>query len=380
MRWFLKRNILIIIAGFFFLFAGFGSIQRFLVAILKREQLEWVGNIVLFAIYGAFFVGSFFWFPMMRRLGLRSSLLVGAIPYVLFGFGAAFGGPIIIVLCAILIGLGAALLWNSSTEILRRSCDRKELGTANGAKHACLFTGVSLAVFAGGLVVEHTSRAELFVVYAGLTLLGFIILLWVKPEDTVELEEASSSDYAGSFKFWLVAPVMFVSPFAMVIANSSLALTVAENFGEAQVGTVSALLSAVSAIAVFSLGVLSDRIGGISVAAAVSIGMAVGVLAILSGGYGLLLASTVPIGIAYSGITPALIQTFRNRLDTMDNMRANAAIYVYGTLGSAIGYTATLIWSPATVMWIGFAVSFLAVPPLFLFVQRYPIREHADLT
>jgi MFS family permease len=366
-RPFKNRNVLLIVAGFFFLFGGFSTTHQFLVALLKREGLETVGNASLLTIYSVFFVGNLLWFRMLKILGLKLSLVVGSIPYVTFSLAAATSEPVTILIAAALTGFGASLLWNSSTEIMRQSCNGEDLGKVLGAKQSALVTGASLFVGITNLTLS-TDASTLFISYGIISLIGVCLFSLLQVQDSPTA--ISAKDYTGIGRFLPVAPLIACAAFSMVLKTSSIPLIAVEHFGELAMARSGLAINLAAMFSGILSGFLADRFGGLKVALIFGIIVSACCGMILAENFSLLIFASMMMGITASGLSVAVLAGLSKRLTDKENLQSSAAVYLFGTVGSSSGFLGTLFLSPETMVVMTGVLALIAVTLLFFRLHK----------
>ncbi len=132
-------------------------------------------------------------------------LLVSVVSYIL-AMVVRSGEALLAV--RVIQGLGAALLFATSTAILTSSFPPGERGRVLGINTAAVYTGLSAGPFLGGVLTQNFGWRSIFLVSAGLALVA-AALAWRIPAEWAEAK-GQSFDLAGSLIYGAaVAATMF---------------------------------------------------------------------------------------------------------------------------------------------------------------------------
>lgn len=374
MKMFDNRNILLITVGFFFVFCGFDGAQSYLVALLKANGHENQGLYALVLLYAVFFFANIYAPAVIGVLGPRLAIVLGAVPYVLFSLAIALGISSLLFAMSIAVGLGAALLWNSSGQIVSLASSPTRMGTNSGLKYSALFVGGFLGTALGGYLLTRVSLAALYGCFAILTSLGVLAFCAIKigPQP---------KQYAGIMriglltnpKILLLAPAVIANYFVMLLAISGMKILVLERFDLEAVAFAGTSLKLGAMVGSIAMGKLADRYDGARFLPILAlIGIAGIVLFVVAGNLPLIVVASLCVATFFSGCYPVVQQLLRSRSDDGEFNMANGAFHVYGTFGMLSGLLASLWLAPVSALMIG-ALSLLAVfPSVAVFARRYP--------
>lgn len=109
-----NKNVLLVSFGFFWLFGGYAAAQQYLVPLFALQGRTHLALSSLLTLYTAFLFANIFVPKLITILGLRFSLMLGAVGFAGFITSVATNtGVIFIYLTSILAGIGSSLVWIS---------------------------------------------------------------------------------------------------------------------------------------------------------------------------------------------------------------------------------------------------------------------------
>ncbi|MCK5803230.1 MAG: MFS transporter [Lentisphaeria bacterium] len=182
----LSRDIYAFSALFFLIFMGAGAQQAYLVRYLERT-MDWssaaCGGVIACVYMSMFFfrVGNLFLFKQWTD---RTFTIVGAFSYLVFCLGMASvpmtGSYTFALACAILWGMGAAMMWAGTTMQILRLGDRAggRHGTGMGILYSSTQAGWLVGAVLLGVVYKSLSVDQLPWLYglaAAITLAGNLV-------------------------------------------------------------------------------------------------------------------------------------------------------------------------------------------------------------
>ncbi|MGD8239397.1 MAG: MFS transporter [Armatimonadota bacterium] len=261
-------DLLLLPIAFFFLFAGAGAQQTYLLAYLEEVagwepvKRAWV----LAAVYLSF---SFFRVAnvyLLRSLADHLSILLGALTYLLFIFCVLLAPTSypLLVIAAVVWGWGAAAVWSgSSTRMLDVTDTRERYGAASsflyGGTHAGFLVGVVLL----GMLRTRFGGFTVCWVAVNITAVAVLVLTRL-PRRDIPRETPSLRALAGmalSAKGATVGFFLLTSSLGFGLLIAALDEYVGGRHSARLVPFVLASFPAARLVVSFAGGILSDRFG-----------------------------------------------------------------------------------------------------------------------
>jgi MFS family permease len=262
------RDLWVLSVAFFFVFAGAGAQQVYL--------LEYLGQVnpwssvarggILAATYWSFMVFRVWNVYLLRRLADHLAILFGALTYVLFvaavyflphSYPALFGA-------AMLWGWGAAAFWSaSSTRILDVTDRRRRYGLSAGTLYAGTHGGFLVGTLLLGALGKAWGAPTVFYAALNATAIGVFVLAWLPRRDIRREAPAwrTLTDMALSPKGASVAFLLLTSSLAFGLLLGAFSEHVEERFGLAWGGMIAGAFSLARLVLGFAGTTLSDTLG-----------------------------------------------------------------------------------------------------------------------
>ncbi|MBC7327153.1 MFS transporter [bacterium] len=170
-------------------FAGAGALQQFVVPIARQRGWEEMKSYLpLIIIYFSFAFFRFLSGLYVKKLGLKTSLLLGSFTYTLFPLAFLLNLPYPILLLIMFIwGWGAAVYWTAGTVALLFLSRDKRYGSYSGFLYTSLNIGFAIGVALLGLIHSKLGENKMFAISFSLSLFGTSLLLLL-PELEAEME------------------------------------------------------------------------------------------------------------------------------------------------------------------------------------------------
>ncbi len=364
--------------GFFFVFFGFGGAQQFLSVFLKHAGFKTLGIISLLLLYAIYLVVNSYAPTIIARFGSpRRSLIVGAATYAIFPIGAALSSPPVIIMCSMLIGVGASLLWVSADRIIAH-VQSDIIGRAYGLEISGALGGSAAGIFSGGFIATAWGEQAFFLIMALVTACGTLLLLRVLH---VELPKTEVSHRAqiwreGALRYSILA--IMAANFLAAIGFTSLSLKLADVFGVALIGPVGAVLRLGSVFGImFTTFNLSPRRYPAVLMIALCTMAASAYTFSTSIGLTASLLTALCLGASGALIQPLTMSTLRRSYSREALLGVISGYYVWTTGSVVLGISMNLLLDPAWCFRIGAVLSILAIPGIFLLMQTRD-AAHAD--
>lgn len=255
--------------AFGLIFFAFSGAQQFLTIVYDRLGNVSLGFWVLIVLYASFTVCNFLAPQLMEMLGLKITMMVGSLAYAAFIAVLAFASPAVIFAASVLLGLGAAMLWNAQGVYLVLAADKGKLGTASGLFSTLWGLGSVVGIALTGQILEYLpiSLNQFFIVLSLLPVLGAITLIGLQPVKIAGKPQSLISSIAAVFKLVRSKTLNRLSLiWILMIAQLTFSFSVMPLLIQRQMGAGTAgILGALPYLAMvgfsFASGAMTDRIG-----------------------------------------------------------------------------------------------------------------------
>jgi MFS family permease len=270
-----RRVIWTLTAANLFLFFGAGAQQQFLMSYLG-DLTPWSATTRSAIIAAVYFSMMFFrianvW--LLRRWPDRLQTIVGSLTYTGFCVVMAvffFQRQYALALGAALVwGWGGAALWAGSSLQILAATDRgkAQYGSTVGVLYTATHLGFSVGVVVLGWVYPLLPKDSLFVLYvvaAGVSLLGNVVLLTTPRLDHVEPEQPSVAallGIMGKAKALISGFLQFASALSFGLMLGSFGDVIKVSYGKGWIWLLAAPYPLARLLWGWASGVISDRLG-----------------------------------------------------------------------------------------------------------------------
>lgn len=177
-RW---SAIIAVSVAFFMLFLAFNSLQNYATSLLPGS----LGSESLSVLYVSVCVFVFTAPHIAKRLGEKRTMVLGSVSYLIYMGSTIHPIRAIVLIAAVIIGFGAAILWVSVGSYITKASHPSELGRTNG-----MFWGIFQASgIVGNLfayfIFEHLDgSASFFLALTAAGGVGVLILFFIPSEKT----------------------------------------------------------------------------------------------------------------------------------------------------------------------------------------------------
>ncbi len=262
----MNRNILFLSLAFGLIFFSFSGTQQFVTVLFEKAGRPDLGYWSLGLIYISLMVSNFFAARLIPKVGLKNLMIWGSISYSIYILAIGFSWVPVILFTSLILGFGAALLWNAQGVYLVAASTKNKTGEAAG-----FFSTVwGLASFAGvlvtGLVLDNRVLSDglLFGLLGLGPILGIGLLSRLGPigsGETAKVNFSLAGKLLSSPTLWRLAMIWIVMVFVQTVGFSSLPVIISREIGIGAVGILGSVFPL--AMAGFSLvsGKISDRFG-----------------------------------------------------------------------------------------------------------------------
>lgn len=255
--------------AFGLIFFAFSGAQQFLTIVYDRLGNVSLGFWVLIVLYASFTVFNFLAPQLMEMLGLKITMIVGSLTYAAFIAVLAFASPAVLFAASVLLGLGAAMLWNAQGVYLVLAADKGKLGSASGLFSTLWGLGSVAGIAFTGQILEYlpNNLNQFFIIASFFPILGSMFLAGMKSVEITGESQSFSSSIAAVFKLLRSRTLNRLSLiWILMIAQLTFGFSVLPLLIQSRMGVaIAGILGAFPYLAMvgfsFASGAMTDRIG-----------------------------------------------------------------------------------------------------------------------
>jgi MFS family permease len=246
-------------------FAGAGALQQFVIPILRQRGFEELSSYLpLIVIYSSFTFFRFFSGLFVKALGVKISLILGSLTYVLFPFALLFSLPYHAFLFLMFLwGWGAAIYWTAGTVAVLLLSQENKYGSYTGILYTWLQTGFAIGVAILGIL--HTIKGErnMFSFAFSLSLLGTILLFLLPgfPHKMESVRPKELFDIAFRKESRLPAFYLFISAISLGIMFGSFGEWITKHYNFAYLSLITFIGYAGRIFFAYPGGYVADKWG-----------------------------------------------------------------------------------------------------------------------
>lgn len=367
----------ILCLSFAFTFAGAGALQQFVVPILRQRGFtELKSYLPLMTIYFSFAFFRFLSGLLVKSIGLKTSLFIGTLTYILFPSAFLFNFPYAFLILVMFVwGLGAAIYWTSGTVAILLFSKADKYGSHTGILYTYLNVGFAIGVALLGFLNTIKGATTMFLLAFSLSLIGAYLIL-VLPLPPLRMKTSSPKElfkFAFAKESRLAGFYLFVSALALGIMFGSLGEWISHRYGFTHLTTITFIGYAGRIFLAYPGGYLSDKWGE-------KITL---MLSFLISAFSLVLAVffTHPLTLALTALTlgsqmsivPVVATAIIGRKFPPSIYHlASGAILAWNSLGVAISL---LLGACLQILWKDFSTVLLVFALLFFFCAIFSIRK-----
>lgn len=371
-----NKNILFTCIGFFWIFLGFSGAQQYLFPLFKIQGKGDLALISLIILYSSFLASGFFAPKAINSLGLKRSLILGTLTYLLFVVSVVLNITFLFMLASILVGAGASLLWVSSGKIITDSSTMKASGKNLGIQLASVLIGSLLGVTFGGLFLKTLSPDKLYMFFSLAILIGIPFLFLVKIKNKTVKDSVHNVTYLFDRKLIFIFPVIFASYFLSAQTFSSMNEVILSKFGISSIGIFSPLLYISTVTGALTIGKLSDIYDKkIVLYALMSLGVMGSIIFISSSLFLWVIIGTIILGFYISGTYPVALSLIRANLNEKEYIYGIGAFQIYSNTGTVIALFSALNFPTVNIFIAGISFLLLAFPAFYLYNKNYSLSR-----
>ena len=357
----IPREILTLAGAFGLIFMGTGAQQQFL-APFFRETYEWTA-LQRGLVPGAVYLSMTIWrVPIVwvvHRIGERPAMLIGGATYVLFPLAVYFIPTWwMLVACAATWGIGATLMWVTSSIRVLDASARHHFGKSAGVFSSGTFLGLFIGTLGLSFVASTWSLRTVFLVSSIVTSLGWFLMMTLPKVETMrskpDLRTVLSFTKSSSWR--VVAALLFLSALGYGLMLVPLGEWIIVGLGVSSLA-LSAGHPLARLVVALTAGWLSDRIGrrSVIVGGFLLAAAGLGLTALVPASPFALLAGILSLGLM-NGLAPTVGLAFVGDMGKRETrLMLHSSLFANGDIGVA---TAMLSGQALQVGLGGFAQTF----------------------
>lgn len=367
-----NKNLLFTSLGFFWLFFGFAAAQQYLVPLLELQGRGEMALSVLLVLYTSFLISSIFISKIIYLFGLKLSLILGALTYLLFSLSVIINNNLIIFLAAFLLGIGAALVWVSVGQVIKDSSTEKTIGRNLGFQAALFYLGTILGISSGGLLLKYFSMQLLYAYFSIAIILCLPCFLKISDLKGSIPNKKFNPYLIFKLKFLLLFPLIFSTYYFITQTFSSINLLILQLFGIVFIGILITIFRISMMFGVFTIGKISDLYNKEKTIYVVIIVGLVGIILlylthnIFSVTIGLIL-----LGLFGSSSYPICISLFKKSSSSGEFLSAMGIFVFYNNVATVSALLATKYFNSQYNLVLGLTFLLLSFPAVYLFSRKY---------
>jgi len=258
----ISRNVKQLAIAFMFIFFGYNAVQQYVTVFFSEYGNVNAGFITLILIYGFFMVGNLISPLVVNRLGSRISMILGGATYAVFILSLQFG-TFYVYPAAILIGIGAGILWTGQNNYLISNSKKEVYGASSGLFTTTMALGMALGSSIIGALSYLFALQNLFLLFAAGPLIGIIIIMFMKKgkPDNIPNPIKYIKRSLMSITVIRLSVIGFAFSFAQGLVMGIMPIKIAEIMGIQYVGILAMLFFIGPVSLSYVTGWLSDKLG-----------------------------------------------------------------------------------------------------------------------
>lgn len=264
------RNLLILGVALGFLFFGWNAAEQHLTSFYQvTEGKTSTGLNALAILYASIIIGSFLGPIFARKIGIKTSIILGFLTYTILVFGVTSKiVPLIYVLSA-LLGIGSGIMGVSQIDLIRIFSPEKLRGELIGSINAIRTIGGGLGVLSVSLLLKFIKIESIYLSLGTIMLIGTLILFLIESpkESSLKEKEKTLQIIKKTFlmfkesKLLLAIPLLVANGFLLGLILGAIPASITRAFGIGYVGVTMSLFHFTLSFSGLYSGKLSDRIG-----------------------------------------------------------------------------------------------------------------------
>lgn len=338
----MNPKLLLICLVFFLLFMGAGAIQPYLTPYFQEKcgMSPGTAAFIVALVYYTFAVMRFFSGYTVNRIGVKTSIAVGALFYFFFVTATAFFPSCFISSgAAVLWGIGAALLWTGSSAYILNISREGRYGFSAGLHRLSLQAGLIIGFLTlAELIHTRNSYAGGFRFAVFACAAGFICTLFLARMS----RGPQFISFRSLFRDFLSRKLLTVSGYLFVTGISyGIILNVFNRFVRGMYGYSSykytlVLFYVAGGLSSFLMGSLSDRKGrGMVISCGFACGMAAALITVFSHSLVSLAVSSFLLGIMFQSVPTAVTARIGDTVSPEQRPAVIARVFVWRDAGIA---------------------------------------------
>ncbi|MCK5547575.1 MAG: MFS transporter, partial [Thermoplasmata archaeon] len=259
----MDRNVKLLAAGFALIFFGYNGTQQYITAHFESLGQFSLGFNILIVVYLSFMLTSPVSPVFVFRFRAKTCIIASALTYTLFIASLLSGIEIVIFVCAVLLGIGAGIMWTAqNTYIIRMS--RSDAYGANSGFFTTLFNlGTGLGIIMFGYIMVQYSFEHSIAVFSVAPVVAILLVLGMKEPHYPGKKEKKKplrlmKKAATSATVLRLSSIWFSFTFVMGLAIGILPIQIYKVIGMQYVGILSSLFFLLPIATSYAFGRISD--------------------------------------------------------------------------------------------------------------------------
>lgn len=267
---FQHRELLILAIALGFLFFGWNAAEQHLTSFYQTtEGQATIALNSLAILYASTVIGSFAGPILIRKLGIKNSIVLGFLTYIFLVFGITTKIPLLILTLSALLGIGSGIIGIAQIDLVRIFSPKNSRGELIGSITALRTIGGGLGVLSVSLLLKFLKIEKVYFSLGILMTIGMLILLFIKAPEKSEAEEKEkifkiikkTLTMLKEPKLLLTIPLSMANGFLLGLVLGAIPVTITKAHGIEYVGLIMPLFHFNLALSGFYSGRLSDKVG-----------------------------------------------------------------------------------------------------------------------
>ncbi len=370
--------------GFGLIFFSYSSIAQYLSLYYLGIGSQNTGLISIMLIYMAFGIASFFSPTLVTRFGIKRSMIVSSIVYLIFGISILLKNISLLYLSSVFIGIFASALWTSQWIYILQSTDKDNV-TANGGYFFSIYSLLmTIGVVCMNIFIHLFSYETSFILIMTWWCIAPFVLCKLKNITITQNSTVIELDQIKAllqdkilWKFFLLCFLVYIIQ-GFVIWQ--LPLFLKTQFGENYLKMIIPLFYVIPFIISFPSGKIVDKFGTIPLIISSTSTIFFSTLAILYVPY----IPVQTLGFVFLAISLAIlqpiIQSLPQKIVSIEKLKNLVGMrFFFLSIGNIIGICVPMIASTETLYFLIILIALLSTY-IFIRAQRTNVRSTKDMT
>ena len=254
-----NRSILLLSIAFALIFFGFNGVQQYVTVYFDQLGQGSVGFVSLLLVYLFFMIFSPLAVPIMTKLGMVPTMILGGLVYGLYIYSLMVPSVVLVLVASCLLGVAAGMLWTAQGSYLLRSSDAGSYGRSAGLFTMIWALGAALGMMLFGFVSGRLGYHYSLILWGSIPFLGVGLLFFLPPRNVQDSRSTFMASLDGKMIRLGIVNFVFMFMFGLVIG--SIPLVLKNSFSLVVIGIMGSLFFVTSVLCSYLGGRLSDIFG-----------------------------------------------------------------------------------------------------------------------